>query len=280
MSADGHHVTVIIPTLGRETLARCQAALRAQTRPPDEVITVVDEARRGGSWARNQGLRQAHGDLIAFTDDDCVPPPGWLAALTGAIDAHEAAGAGGDMIESDPCLQAARPRRNRLAGQPSSPAGNGANIMYRRSWLDVCDREDGHIFNERFLNASEDGELAWRLRRHGAKLITITEHVVHLRRATPAAHLRHQFGRGVGIAQLYLAQQQARTAVIVHDSLLWGRAGVAHRPQLAAILWQKVVGPFDMGSFSRPAHFWLFWLGEKFQGLGFVWGLMGHWRDA
>src|SRR5439155_11500090 len=119
------------------SLAQCQAALRAQTRAPDEIIPVLDHGRRGASWARNEGLRQARGDLVAFTDDDCIPPPGWLAALIGAIDAHQAAGAGGSMIESDPLLQAVRQRRGHLL----PPVGNGANIMYRRSWLDTCYRE-------------------------------------------------------------------------------------------------------------------------------------------
>jgi GT2 family glycosyltransferase len=273
VNADGHLVTVVIPTLGRATLAACQAALRAQTRPPDEVVVVVDEARRGISWARNQGTRQARGDLIAFTDDDCIPPPGWLAGLIGAIDAHDAAGAGGDMIESDPFLHAIRQRRNRLAGQPCSAAGNGANIMYRQSWLEACCREDGYVFNEDFRHA-EDVELAWRLRRRGAMLVTVAEHVVHLRRAAPATHLWHQFRRGTGIAQLYLAQRQAGTAVIVHDSLLWGRGGVKHRPRWVALFWHKVLGPFDAGSFGNPVHYALFWLGEKFQGAGFLWGLI------
>jgi hypothetical protein len=274
VSADGHVVSVVIPTLGRETLAQCEAALRAQTRPPDEVIPVLDGGRRGASWARNQGLLQARGDLVAFTDDDCIPPPGWLAALIGAIDANEAAGAGGSMIETDRFLQAVRQRCHRLANPAGSPAGNGANVLYRRIWLDACCREDGHIFNERFRHDSEDGELAWRLRRRGAKLVAVPENVVHLRRAAPATYLQHQFRRGIGIAQLYLAQQHAHSAVIVHDSLLWGRNGVAVRPQWAAIFWRKVLGPFDAGSFARPADFFLFWLGEKFQGAGFVWGLV------
>ena len=43
----------------------------------------VREDQRGLDNARNAGLRVARGDLVAFTDDDCVPPPTWLRALGG-----------------------------------------------------------------------------------------------------------------------------------------------------------------------------------------------------
>jgi GT2 family glycosyltransferase len=39
----------------------------------------VDEPRRGLSLARNTGLSKASGEIIAFTDDDCLPATDWLA---------------------------------------------------------------------------------------------------------------------------------------------------------------------------------------------------------
>jgi glycosyltransferase involved in cell wall biosynthesis len=100
-------VSVVVATHNRaEDLARMLDGLVAQERPPDEVIVVDDgstdrtaavleRAERGGplplrvirrpvaagpATAREEGWRAAGGDLIAFTDDDCVPGPGWLAA--------------------------------------------------------------------------------------------------------------------------------------------------------------------------------------------------------
>ena len=78
---DKHVVSVVIPTVKRNSLRRCLEALKKQNRLPDEVIVIEDKKRLGPSWARNKGIMKAKGDLIAFTDDDCVPPKDWLERL-------------------------------------------------------------------------------------------------------------------------------------------------------------------------------------------------------
>jgi glycosyltransferase involved in cell wall biosynthesis len=100
--ATAARVSVIIPIYndaGR--LERCLAAIEAQTYPRGafEVIVVDNgstddvgsvaarfpsvrllfEATPGSYAARNTGFAASKGDLIAFTDADCVPDPGWLA---------------------------------------------------------------------------------------------------------------------------------------------------------------------------------------------------------
>ncbi len=111
---DRTHLTVVIPTRSRpESLRRCLVelladdlrALRVDVQVVDgsagvESERVVGELRercpsnlrllyvrrpgiRAGA-ARNLGLERAETDLVVFTDDDCIPQPGWLAALAGA----------------------------------------------------------------------------------------------------------------------------------------------------------------------------------------------------
>ena len=98
-------VSVVIATADRPgPLARCLAAVAALDPPRDalEVIVVDDGGsaqpglpeglpirllrshRAGPGAARNIGAAAAEGDLLAFTDDDCLPDPGWLRALCAA----------------------------------------------------------------------------------------------------------------------------------------------------------------------------------------------------
>jgi len=48
-------------------------------------LRYLREDRRGLDNARNAGLRAARGDVILFTDDDCIPPRGWLTQLERAF---------------------------------------------------------------------------------------------------------------------------------------------------------------------------------------------------
>jgi len=78
-------VSVVVPTRGRpEALARCRTALEVQS-VPVEVVVVEDVEGRGPAWARNEGARQARGEVVCFTDDDCEPESGWVEVLVGPI---------------------------------------------------------------------------------------------------------------------------------------------------------------------------------------------------
>jgi glycosyltransferase involved in cell wall biosynthesis len=55
----------------------------------------VSETRQGLSNARNAGIREARGDVLAFVDDDVLVDPAWLHNLTSAMEDSRWAGAGG-----------------------------------------------------------------------------------------------------------------------------------------------------------------------------------------
>lgn len=94
-------VSVIIPVYNdSERLQTCLNALENQTYPKSmyEIIVVDNgsdenieslvnqysqvtlyfESKRGSYAARNKGLSKAKGDIIAFTDSDCIPAPDWI----------------------------------------------------------------------------------------------------------------------------------------------------------------------------------------------------------
>ena len=267
---------MVIPTLGRGSLPLTLDALARQSRPADEVLQILDRDRRGPAWGRNEGIRRARGDLIAFTDDDCVPGPDWLATLIDAIDRYDADGAGGNLRESDALLRAVqqgrRPRPTAEQIDIDGLVGTGGNIMFRRRSLEATGARDGFVYNESFPTA-EDWELVYHLRSRGARLVYVPYEVDHLRRARPWSYLRFQFARGIGIAALHLDQKRLPTPIIPHASLLWGGKTKRAGPRWAAIIWNKALGPFNWNAFDHWRHYLLYWVGQKAQGLGFLWGL-------
>lgn len=56
-------------------------------------LRVVTEARPGEGFARNRGVAEATGDVLAFTDADCVPRDDWLATALRALADNPACGA-------------------------------------------------------------------------------------------------------------------------------------------------------------------------------------------
>jgi glycosyltransferase involved in cell wall biosynthesis len=53
------------------------------------VLRYVFEPRQGVSQGRNAGVAAARANIIAFTDDDVVPTPGWVAQIKRAFDEHK-----------------------------------------------------------------------------------------------------------------------------------------------------------------------------------------------
>jgi glucosyl-dolichyl phosphate glucuronosyltransferase len=62
------------------------------------------EPRQGKSYAMNVGIREAQGEILAFTDDDVTVEPAWIQNLTAGLHNGEWAGAGGRTLPAESFL--------------------------------------------------------------------------------------------------------------------------------------------------------------------------------
>jgi glycosyltransferase involved in cell wall biosynthesis len=68
----------------------------AKTAPMD--VRYRFEARQGQAYARNAGIEEARGQVLAFTDDDVTPAQSWIAALDARMAAGDVDGVGGSVL--------------------------------------------------------------------------------------------------------------------------------------------------------------------------------------
>jgi GT2 family glycosyltransferase len=126
----------------------------------------VSPARGTPAHQRNRAWRAARAPLIAFTDDDCRPAPGWLEHLLRAAADHPGAVIHGattpDPDEEVLVHRAARVRTLRV--DPPSIYAPTCNIAYPRALLESLDGFDESLRRP----GGEDTDLALRARASGA----------------------------------------------------------------------------------------------------------------
>ncbi|ETK31528.1 glycosyltransferase family 2 protein, partial [Microbispora sp. ATCC PTA-5024] len=188
----GPAVTVVIPTIGRPSLAATLAAIGPgpeivvvddRTGEPEPLavparVRVLRSGGRGPAAARNVGWRAATTPWVAFLDDDVVPGPGWVEALARDL-ADLPATVGGTQAR----LEVPLPGDRRPTDAERNTAGLAgarwitADMAYRRSALEAAGG-----FDERFPAAyREDCDLALRVEAAGFSLVRgerLTRHPV------------------------------------------------------------------------------------------------------
>lgn len=197
-------VAVVVATHDRaQRLAEMLAALRAQTRPADEVVVVDDgsgpetaaalaaelergelplrvirrELAGGPATAREQGWRSTGAELIAFTDDDCAPHPDWLAELERCASANPERFVQGRTLPNPDELDGYGPFSRSIWVRELDPAFNTCNIAYPRELLENVDGFDVATFGRE--PGGEDCDLAWRAIEAGARPVFAAEALVH-----------------------------------------------------------------------------------------------------
>ena len=203
-------VSVCIATYRRaERLAAVLDDLSRQTRLPDEVVVVDNDATASArpvveerlrqsapfpiryavqpvkniSLTRNKTVELAGGDWLAFIDDDERAPPPWLAQLVEAAARDAADGVLGPVDPIVPLSAPAWIRRGRFYDFPRMATGavippnrlRFGNVLVKGSWLRGAEEPFDPALG---LTGGEDGDLLSRLVQRGARLVWCDEAIV------------------------------------------------------------------------------------------------------
>ena len=186
---------------------------------PDLDMRYFRQKNSGPSKARNRGIREARGEIIFLTDDDCIPPENWIETLAQKYSLHpEVAGVGGWYYYPQESLKNWFVRysipmflfyyqkfmsdgeiNNNLFR--TNPAGNTSNMSYRKQILDLVNGFDEKL---NFVGMV-DWELKKRIMDLGYPLLYISEPVLHLKPLGMKEIIRKYFNRGRG--QYHMVQK-------------------------------------------------------------------------
>jgi hypothetical protein len=269
MSEAAPRVDVVVSTRDRAMRLRALLDALAAQEPAGEAftVTVVDNgshdatpavlaqaARDGGldlrvvrrvrgdgpAHGRDAGWRAGAAPLVAFTDDDCRPEPGWLAALLDAARARPTALLAG-RTDPDPAeLHRLTPTARTQAVHDAGPWFPTCNIAYPRALLE---RLGG--FDLRYGWGGEDTDLAWRAQAAGAPVAYVEgARVLHAVEDLGALGALRLAGRWSEAMRVFAAHPALRHQALYHGvfwrrahrDLLLGAAGLALAPRLPLAL--------------------------------------------
>ncbi len=210
---------------GAPTLEGCLRALKKQSYPDFEIVVVDDGSRdntqeilsqfpevrnirqenMGLSVARNTGIDAAEGDVVAFTDSDCMPDEDWLYYLMRVLLEEGTAAVGGPNI-SPPAHQWVQAA---VAAAPGSPSHilfddrraehvPGCNMAF---WKWALRAVGG--FDPVYRKAGDDVDVCWKLLDRGWEIAFSPSAVVwHHRRFNVKTYFSQQKGYGEAEALL------------------------------------------------------------------------------
>ena len=136
---------------------------------------VTFDGDRGPAELRNAAWRATSAPYVAFTDDDCRPPAGWLAAALAAA-REDAIVQGATRPDPDEALLLRAPHPRTVLIDPPTPSAQTCNIVYPRAVLEALGGFDADGLP---LCAGEDTDLAWRARALGVPLVGAPEVVTY-----------------------------------------------------------------------------------------------------
>ena len=220
-------VCVVVCSYNAErTMEPCLASLERLNYPDYEVIVVNDgstdhtleiaqrfnycriisQPNKGLSVARNVGAEAATGEIVAYTDSDCVADPDWLTYLVAKMETAQLVACGGpnfpppenSLVPAAVAVSPGGPTHVLLSDDVAEHIA-GCNMAFRR---DVLLRMGG--FDPIYRAAGDDVDICWRFQDAGYTIGFSAAAVVwHFRRNTVKAYIGQQRGYGKAEALVY-----------------------------------------------------------------------------
>lgn len=227
-------ISVIIPTLNEEKrISDTLEAIYSGTLIPSEIIVVdggssdctvriikekypdvvlLNNPERTAAAGRNIGIKKAKGDIIAFTDGDCIVDRDWLKNIKIHFENKEIDGLGGKVMNAPPenhyeeywgnlawnLIMNFPDEAYEVKEKKLNDAFVTANCAYKRELLY---RIQG--FSNFFANNAEDVDLCWRAIESGAKLVYVPDVVIYAHNVTTLKGIaKKSFRNGVSSSKL------------------------------------------------------------------------------
>ena len=225
--AHSPRVSVVVCSYNAErTMEACLASLEHLNYPDYEVIVVNDgstdrtleiaecfpyariisQANKGLSVARNVGAEAATGEIVAYTDSDCVADPDWLTYLVATMERKQLVACGGpnfpppedSLVPSAVAVSPGGPTHVLLTDETAEHIA-GCNMAFRRDALLALGG-----FDPVYRAAGDDVDICWRFQDAGHTIGFSPAAIVwHFRRNTVSAYLGQQRGYGKAEALVY-----------------------------------------------------------------------------
>ena len=168
-------------------------------------VQYIYQNNSGPGAARNTGWQTASGDIICFTDSDCVPETNWVKMLLEKYTSEDIGAAGGSYdIQNKESLLAECIHEEIIQRHDKIPVEanflGSFNVSYRKKVLEIVGG-----FNNSFRTASgEDNDLAYKVKKAGYKLIFDKNiKVAHYHQSKLSKYLKEQYRHGYWRMMLY-----------------------------------------------------------------------------
>jgi GT2 family glycosyltransferase len=218
-------------------------------------VRYVREERPGLDVARNRALREAKHEIIAFTDDDAVPDPGWLRALlrnfddpsvlcvTGLTMPLELETEAQEWFERHSTFVRGFRRtvfgRNNINPLAAGRVGAGANMALRRSVIELVGPFDEALDAGTPTRSGGDTEMFSRILAAGYRIVYDPAALNwHRHRRTWKELRRTLYGYGVGVYALWTRRLLFERELMV-PKLAWGWFRHTQLPALVRSLLRR-----------------------------------------